>query len=313
MPTPTLPGTSVCHKLYYRDRDLVPRDILSWFYDIVLGDTMGFVSVQPELKINRKCIAKVMSLIHVKPFVFQPSSEIIIFHQNLFFNFFWWILESWENFKFFGKNRRDSWDSRDFSSSLAQKNLESQVAPNVVRYETNLKLDWQKLNPIRTKLDSSIRSDMGQILHLVYPDSKFECDKKDAILYTCQINNINFQWGRWRKFWTQFPKCISRLIKSNNDEQNVAWCWNSTIGITIKWTARYATRATGNAASWNWTNEPWSTNSQSWWTNNRKCSYYWCNNRKWWQHSAANKWRSDSRVRRITNSRTISRTWDHWC
>lgn len=67
----------VCHKLYYIETGILyqrlPRDILSWFYDIVLGDTMGFGSVLPELKINRKCIAKVMSLIHVKPCVFLRS------------------------------------------------------------------------------------------------------------------------------------------------------------------------------------------------------------------------------------------------
>ena len=74
----------------------LPRDILSWFYDIVLGDTMGFVSVLPELKINRKCIAKVMSLIHVKPYSYSiDRAKLFFLQQNIFFmrleNF--WIFE----------------------------------------------------------------------------------------------------------------------------------------------------------------------------------------------------------------------------
>ena len=60
----------------------LPRDILSWFYDIVLGDTMGFVSVLPELKINRKCIAKVMSLIHVKPYSYSIDRAKLIFSAS---------------------------------------------------------------------------------------------------------------------------------------------------------------------------------------------------------------------------------------
>ena len=180
----------VCHKLYYIETGILyqrlPRDILSWFYDIVLGDTMGFGSVLPELKINRKCIAKVMSLIHVKPCVFLRSKllffikiylrlEIIFDCKNLIFKK---IL--WQNLRFF----KDSWDSRDFSSSLAQKNLESsQVAPNVVRYETNLKLDWQKLNPIRKskypiRYGPDFTSRMSRFARF-----KFECDKKDDFVY----------------------------------------------------------------------------------------------------------------------------------
>ena len=79
----------------------LPRDILSWFYDIVLGDTMGFVSVLPELKINRKCIAKVMSLIHVKPYSYSIDRAKLFFSASKYiFYETWEFLDFWKILRF---------------------------------------------------------------------------------------------------------------------------------------------------------------------------------------------------------------------